>query len=318
MTQSQRFQEWQPGDVRRVPLADRDQLIVSTTNIEGNSHILSRYGDAVWQLPSTTTNAEARNKGLDFTVFPEEFAAVMKAITYRYLHRGREGQVRPSSGTLVSFHGYGGTFLRFLKKMKITRLADVTPLVCNMYVDHAKATRILKSGTPLRPTTLILRFLAVEAIYELSQYTDDPVKMAPWPDATAGSLSGVNGTTREDKALRGRTPLIPDDVFVAMFKAAWTEVTSAPRLLDLRDELDRVALEIASRDRHVINATMTRHLCMRQWEGDLTSFKTALLGIRMWKVITSRSSFPRRRESSRTTKSRASFKRRTGYPPTRV
>lgn len=280
MTQSQRFQEWQPGDVRRVPKADRDQLIVSTINIEGNSHILSRYGDAVWKLPSTTTNVEAGNKGLNFETFPEEFAAAMKAITYRYLFRGREGQVRPSLGTLISFHSYGGVFLRFLKEMKITRLADVTPLVCKMYVDHAKAT-FSSRGKPIRPGTLVLRFLMVEAIYELSQYTDDPMKMAPWPDATACSLSGMNGTTRHDTVSKGRTTLIPDHVFVAIFNAAWAEVTLAPTLLDLRDELDDdVALKLQSQGQPAINAAMTRHLHMRHWKGDLASFRSALLGVR--------------------------------------
>lgn len=279
MKQSQKFQEWQPGDVRRVPNADRDQLIVSTVHIDGNSHILSRYGDSVWKLPSNTTNAGSSNKGLNFSVFPKEFAAAMKAITYRYLLRGREGQVRPSLGTLISFHSYGGVFLRFLKEMKITHLADVTPLVCKMYVDHAKAT-LSQRGNPISPATLILRFLVVEAIYELSQYTDDPMKMAPWPDATAGSLSGMNGTTRHDTSSRGRTPLIPDQVFVAIFSAAWAEVTLAPTLLDLRDELDGLALTLHSRDRHLINAAMNNHLCLRDWEGDLTSFRSALLGVR--------------------------------------
>ena len=280
MTQIQRFQEWQPGDVRRVPDTDRDKLIVSTVIIERKSHILSRYGDSVWKLPSSATNVEAGNTGLNFAVFPEQFVSTMKAITYRYLLRGRDGQVRPSHGTLVSFHVNANVFLRFLKKMKVMRLGDVTPLVCKMYVDEGKATISKKSKKPIRPTTLMLKFLAVETIYELSQYTDDSMKMHPWPDASAGSLSGMNGVTLGENISRGRTPLIPDDLFVAIFSAAWAEVTAAPKLLDLRDELDGVALKLQARDRHIVNAEMNNHLRMRQWEGDLTSFKSALLGVR--------------------------------------
>lgn len=42
-----------------------------------------------------------------------------------------------------------------------------------------------RSGQPIKATTLLLRFLAVEAIYELSQYADEPMPNEPWPGASA-------------------------------------------------------------------------------------------------------------------------------------
>ena len=84
----------QPSDVRG--LHERDTLIISATQVDGLWVILSRYGDDIWQLDGFTSNVPACQKRLDFNLVPMAFRAVMKAMLYRYLRRGRRGGTRPT------------------------------------------------------------------------------------------------------------------------------------------------------------------------------------------------------------------------------
>ncbi|MBH8609959.1 integrase, partial [Pseudomonas mohnii] len=89
----------QPGDVRGLPEFERDALIISTTQVDGQWVILNRYCDDIWHLDGFTSNTQASHKRLDFRTVPPAFRAVMKAMLYRYLRRGRGGAVRLKGGT---------------------------------------------------------------------------------------------------------------------------------------------------------------------------------------------------------------------------
>ena len=75
----------QPADVRGVLGAQRDRLIVSFINVDGNWQPLSHYEDDRWRLVDTTTNRSAASAVLNFCKLPEAFRGVMKAIVYRYI-----------------------------------------------------------------------------------------------------------------------------------------------------------------------------------------------------------------------------------------
>ncbi|WP_370694679.1 hypothetical protein [Pseudomonas sp. FP603] len=45
----------QPSDVRGLPESERDALIISATQVDGQWVILSRYRDNVWQLEGFTS-----------------------------------------------------------------------------------------------------------------------------------------------------------------------------------------------------------------------------------------------------------------------
>jgi integrase len=272
--------EAQPADVRGLLGAQRDRLIVAFINVDGNWQPLSHYGDDRWRLVDTTTNRPAASAVLNFSKFPEAFRGVMKAIIYRYIVRGRNGQVRPRSSSVSSFFLYARSFLRHLEELNIHRLGEVTPLVCKLYVDAAKMVFSKRSGQPIKATTLLLRFLAVEAIYELSQYADEPMPNEPWPGASAELLAGLRGDARVTRLAEGRTPLIPDDVFARIFQTAWREVLGADKLLGLRDGLDRIDAERLGQHAKTISDAKRRYLVQNNWEGGLTTFNPSLLSIR--------------------------------------
>lgn len=226
-----------PRDLRGVVDNERDGSIISTRTIEGRCMVLSRYADSRWHLPGQPTNKTPADQIVNFDVISPVWHEPIKAILYRYLCRGRDGQKRPSPRGVVKLFRDACPFLRHLDRLGITRLADVTPMVCAIYADACKSHRQSEpaGGRPLKASSLGHRFGAVEALHELSQHTDDAMALHPWPGTSATHLAGLTGRGSGHRG--GQTPLMPDEVFTGLFQRAWSLIEDADALLNLRDEL---------------------------------------------------------------------------------
>ncbi|RON16794.1 integrase [Pseudomonas frederiksbergensis] len=268
----------QPGDVRELSESERDALIISATQVDGQWVILSHYGDDTWQLDGFPSNVPASKKRLDFGTVPPAFRAVMKAMLYRYLRRGRRGMNRPKGAVLQGCFLTAKPFLRHLEALKLDHLGAATPLICATYVATCKAHRQTSrsKGKPLSPRGLQCRFSAVEALHELSQYTDDRMPQPPWPETSAMAMAGLTGRGAQS----GKTPLIPDDVFCALFERAYQQVERGQQLLDLREALDALAGQRRGQSRRSVIAAKNHHLGARGWEGGLRAFNKALIDLR--------------------------------------
>jgi integrase len=123
------------------------------------------------------------------------------------------------------------------------------------------------------------RLQAVEALHDLSQYTTDKMPSYPWPDDSAWNLAGLTGQKRERKLRGGKTPLIPDQEFSALFQAAWGVVQQAPYLLDLRDKLEAIEA-----DETLSRTTSWSKRCAllesNDWKSGVAKFHSAALQIR--------------------------------------
>jgi hypothetical protein len=269
--------ELQPGDIRELPEGDREVLIVSAIHVDGHWVILSRYRDNVWQLEGLTSNVPINMRNLDFNRVPAEFVAVMKALLFRYLRRGRAGQKRPVATTLRNVFENVLPFLRYINALKLGHLGAVTPMVCRNYVAECRDIRQTRRnrGQALSSAALERRFIAVEALYELSQYTNDPIPRQPWPDTSARALAGRASLQSE----AGKTPLMPDEVFCTLFEKAYEQVQGGKALLDLRDILDSVSVGRKGYNRTVQDAK-GRELAARGWEGGLDAFNQAIKNLR--------------------------------------
>lgn len=213
-----------PRDVRGLAWQERDALIISTRTIEGRCIALSRYADWRWHLVGQPTNRLPADQTLNFDVVSPVWRETMKAILYRYLCRGREGQKRPSPRGVIKLFRDACPFLRHLDRLGIVRLADVTPMVCAVYADACRNHRQPESagGRPLKASSLGHRFGVIEALHELSQHTDDAMPLHPWPGTSATHLAGLTG--RGSGYRGGQTPLMPDDVFTGLFQRAWSVI----------------------------------------------------------------------------------------------
>lgn len=271
----------QSDDVRGLPEFERDLLIITTTHVDGQWVILSRYGDDIWHLDGFTTNIPVSHRRLDFGTVPLAFRAVMKAIMYRYMRRGRGRTGRPKGSMTRQTFTESKPFLRHLEALKLDRLGAVTPMVCATYVAackaHIQTTR--SKGKPLSQSGLSARFVVVEALYELSQYTNDPMPQYPWPETSARAMAGLigSGSLRYQGA---KTPLIPDDVYCILFEQAYHQVKRGQQLLDLRDALDAAAPQRKGLSVSAISRTKSRHLDEHGWEGGLRTFNLALTELR--------------------------------------
>lgn len=266
-------------NLRGLAHQERDALIISTRTIEGRRVVLSRYADGQWQLIGQPTNRSPAEQTLNFDVISPVWRAPMKAILYRYLCRGREGQKRPSPRAVVKLFRDACPFLRHLDRLGITRLADVTPMVCAVYADACRNLRqsAPTGGRPLKASSLGHRFGAVEALHELSQHTDDAMALHPWPGTSATHLAGLTG--RGSGYRGGQTPLMPDAVFTKLFQRAWSLVEDADALLDLRDELI-VVRQAMGRDLRGVASPAEREIVRRCGWAGTSEYRAALLVLR--------------------------------------
>lgn len=269
----------QPADVASLAHDERDTVIISTRVVEGEHVVVSRYGDDRWLLVGQPTNKPPSEQTLNFGGVAPAWRATMKAIVYRYMRRGREGQRRPSTRSVVKLFRDARPFLQHLDSLSITRLADVTPMVCAVYVDACKRHCQPKgAGKPLKAASLGHRFGAVEALHELSQHTGDPMVAHPWPGTSATHQAGLTG--RGSGYRGGSTPLMPDEVFTALFQRAWSLVEKADALLDVRDEL-ALLRQASGLDTitGVMGTAERRYVRSRGWAGT-SEFRAGLLELR--------------------------------------
>lgn len=270
-----------PAEVRGLPVSERDSLIVSAIQVEGQWVILSRYGDNIWQLDGFTSNTSDSRRRVDFTRLPVQFQAVMKAVLYRYLRRGRAGMGRPRGSTLHKFFVCTRPFLKHLETLNIGHLGAVTPIACMSYVQVCRAHRQTRrsQGKPLSSGGLWDRFSIVEALYELSQYTDDPISQHPWPDTSALAMAGLTGSVSY-RSQYSKTRLMPDDVFCTLFGRAYEQVQQGKALLDLRDALAAIAVRRKGQHPHTIYIAKSRYLADLNFEGGMRAFNKSILDLR--------------------------------------
>ncbi|HCI1891379.1 TPA: tyrosine-type recombinase/integrase [Pseudomonas aeruginosa] len=267
----------QPDDVRGLPIPERDSLIISAKQIDGQWVILSRYGEDTWHLNGFASNTIESHKQVNFSTIPPMFRAVIKAALYRYLQRGLPGAGRPKGATVRGYFNYTKPFLHHLEALKIDHLGAVTPMVCAAYVATSKAQQKTtpSKGRSLGQAGLRARFKAVEALYELSQYTDDPIPQHPWPDTSARTMAGLTNYIQGS-----RTPLIPDDVFCTLFEQAYQQVERGQSLLELRDALETLAANLKGLSTYDICRAKNNHLETLGWGSGLNAFNNAMIKLR--------------------------------------
>ena len=268
----------QPNDTRQLqPGSERDSLIISMRKVDGVWRIRSRYGENVWWLVGATTNVTLSRTKLDFTKVPSPFRESLKAMLYRFMRAGSDGGKRPGAATVAGRFNKMLPFLLHVHGLGISTLNGISPLVCSNYV-HVIRTRRNGNNKPLAPAGVYKQLKAVSDIFLLSQYTDDPMPEHPWPDSSADHLSGYGSSKLSNS--KSTTPLIPDDVFVTLFQAAWGIVEDAPRLLDMRDETQRIA-----ETKNYLNPASVGHLKRKVlgklgFEGNHLQFNMRLLNVR--------------------------------------
>lgn len=277
----------QPLDPRRLSAADQALLPISQRKVGQDWVVVSRYADDVWWLTGLPTNVEKASTKLDFRHLPPAFRAVAKAMLYRLKTRGRDGRKPSAPSSMVTIFARIRLFLTYVAELGIDDLSLITPMTCATYLQACKALRsgINKGGgrsaqaigTPLSPASLNRRLVAVEMIYEMSQYTDAPMPHHPWRDTSADALSRYGHSRRSSG---NSTPLMTDHIFTTLFQRAWSIVQAAEAVLDVRDELDALAASCRGYSSGDINMLKVQAMKRLGWEGGGGALVASLIDIR--------------------------------------
>lgn len=231
----------QQSDDGLLSISARNNLIISTTLVDGMGVVTSRYGQPVWYLNGIPSNKSAALRRIDFRTMPTALQEKVKEIIYRYMRRGRAGLPRPKGGSVKNLFDRSKRFFEYLDALGIDCLSKVTPIVIANYVADVRSHRTWR-GKPFTPGSLFQVFVSVEAVYELSQFTSSAMPQHPWPETSASAMCGFIGKGSRHR-VGGTTPLIPDDIFCKIFERAYNLVEEGGKLLDLRDVRDEVGDE---------------------------------------------------------------------------
>jgi len=254
----------------------RDAWVISTRKVDGNSVIVSRYGDDIWWFTGSTTNTVMAKTRVTFDTLPVVFQAKGRELLYRYMTKGRPGGKRARAATLIRFFNELKFFLDYLEQLGISRFADVTTFICATYAQKQRqADRTKPVASTPAAESVYRRLSAVETAYLLSQHTSDPMPVYPWPDTTPGLLAGVTGSAKNRPRV---TPLMSDEVFSRLFTHAWHILEQADFLLELRNDLQKQRFERQTAKSHKQN---NRFLKARGWLSGCAEFKKIVHQIRV-------------------------------------
>ncbi|MFJ4455949.1 integrase [Pseudomonas sp. NPDC089392] len=271
--------ELQPSDLRETEEDQRKTMIITGTKIFDKWVVLSRYEDDRWQMEGIPSNARASDRHIDFLKVPQFFRPIMKQIMYRYLRRGREKQKRPRGMAAIRLFHNIKLFLRYVESLGINDHRAISSFVCINYIQKCKDERVkARKNKPLSPATLAKRYAAVQALYELSQYTSAPIPQPPWPKTSTGAMAAMAGIKAQPHACT--TPLMPDSVFCALFERAYTQVLDGSHLLDIRDAVENYITENQIVNSWSVTKAKNKTLASWGWKKGIAEFNKSLIDLR--------------------------------------
>ncbi len=207
----------------------RASIIISAViDDAGERHVLSRFGDDIWELWPffTQSNVTPHQKRIDWSYVPAEFREVSKAVIYRYWRVGLPGGPRPTARTIISSVWHLAVFFGYLERLGILSLSQVQQIHLSNFVHARKTVDRVKAGT------LTHNLLAIELRYRFGDQHADRLAFPPWPGLSAAAVAGWTGNAARQS---GKTPLIPPLILQKLYLHAERLLDRADVLLDERD-----------------------------------------------------------------------------------
>ena len=262
---------------------DQYDGVITAQKIDNGAYaVLSCYSDMVWKLNPIKfpKNTPENKRKIDFEKIPGCFVDVAKH------HVAKDIVKRLAGSSVVGGFNRLRSFLVYLESINLTSTAQITPLVAMQYVDHCKGVKAAtgkNKGKPLSEGSLEMRFAAVEALHENLKGTAHQFDY-PWPESSAGYLAGIKQTGSHRKP---KTKVIPDDVFVRIFKYANGYLERANELFDLRDQAQNIREKCSNLSQPSKANKINKHLKEVGYQGKLRRFneELKLLESSCWLII---------------------------------
>lgn len=202
----------QPVSANGLSPAERDAIVISAiVNEDGETFVLSRFGDAQWDLRPFFDQANIAHsyKFINWDMgMPRALIDDCKAVAYAWFKRGMPRSKPPIARGITTFAVVSVMpFVRWLNNLGVSSFADVRPIHVSNYVHHCKYE--LK----LRPLPLYGRLRVIDFLWVFSVDTMFPIQSYPWGNSTLWRICGVANVKGLGAATKnvGRTDIIPHD-----------------------------------------------------------------------------------------------------------
>ncbi|MEO8154740.1 MAG: tyrosine-type recombinase/integrase [Rhizobacter sp.] len=201
----------QPTSLVELEQAARANVVVSAVLSDGLETVISRYGDAIWNLWPffKQSNVGDAKKQIRWSGVPAQFVDAVKLIVYRYWMQGLPGQDRPKAVTVIRVVHQLTPFLRWLEATGVTQLSSVRRLHVSSFAAHARGVEPTKEH-------LSNVFHSLQILHVLGE-GGDSLSFDPWQGSSAKHEAGLTGRSGARSA---KTPVIPDDVLSPLFNFA--------------------------------------------------------------------------------------------------
>lgn len=227
----------QPITAAGLTEMERDLIVISAVaDALGNEYVLSRFGDASWDLRPfyEQSNVPDCHKVIDW---PEDCPPAMvtdcKAVLYAWFKRGLAGSKPPVARGIFSMALASAIpVMRWLKHLGVERFDQVRPIHVSNFLHLSKV------DLGLRPLTVYNRMRIFEFLWVFRQDTLHPLQQFPWGDSNLFRVAGLSAAKNSEAAggRAGRTPIIPHDVQAKIFNYCEKVLEHAPRVLKDRDK----------------------------------------------------------------------------------
>lgn len=202
----------QPATANGLSSAERDAIVISAiVNEDGETLVLSRFGDSQWDLRPFFDQANVSHsfKFINWDMsMPRALIDDSKAVAYAWFKRGMPGSKPPIARGITTFAVASVMpFIRWLNNLGVSSFAEIIPIHISNYVHYCK------SELKLRPLPLYGRLRIIDFLWVFSTDMMFPLKNYPWGSSTLWRICGIaniKGLDAENKNV-GRTDIIPPD-----------------------------------------------------------------------------------------------------------
>lgn len=220
----------QPISLAGLTATERAAVVVSAVaDAAGKEHVVSRFGDPVWDLAS---DVEVKNRRLSDLriVWPNDVPKAMvddaKAALYCALRRGPHGR-KWSASWAVGIGRRASLVLRYLARLGLRDFSQVRTL---HLTDHiADLRRRIKSQTVLN------RLQIVDLVWSFHADVLHPLPEHPWAGLTIHDACGRNDDEGGPSGRTGKTPVIPREVQRILFAHCEARLDEAAGVFRARD-----------------------------------------------------------------------------------
>jgi site-specific recombinase XerD len=228
----------QPLSANQSQAVQHDRIVISAQiDDAGREHVLSRYGDAVWDIrpfidqPGVGESSKFIRWPADC---PTDMVADCKAVLYAWTRRGRPGMNPPHWITVKGVAVASCVpLMRWLQRLDVSRFDQIKPLHISNYRHHCQHERRLS------PWGVFNRLNFFDLLWAFRTEAAFGLTLNPWGTSTLMAICGIAGNeSGANYSMTGtaKTPLIPADIQTAIFRHCEAVMAQAPALLDARDQ----------------------------------------------------------------------------------